>query len=450
ALAGASHPVTPENLDDILLQASAHVFAGKPEAPPPSAWQQPETALRLQDVWEHRAEHLRLAKQVRIAFMCMHGRAIRCMWNFWSQYAQYQRSRKELRRSSHRLRKAKLVRQLEDAEQAYWDGIFNDGAQAHDSHLTEGVQAAAQEVLEAVARLPMRKALMWAEVPCDLATLLMSWYRSEYALGQRGDGGYTRLNERLSADWSERHATCFADDFLFQWVLESQKACKAMCLDVGVIFEVFASHRLKSFQPCSTMFEVAELWRKKQAETPEQITCSLGVMMLRRLLQELSNRLSHALKSPEVLAALVKQEMVTDKQDWMYMLWDKDNGKLMPQMPRATRCPPRTYSKPFRLEADTKNALAPFLIDVSGRQDVSELEHANLDVAITFFRHMLDQSHREDFYEVETQDDHDDLRESRNGCPSPAPTLIESSGSEATMDYGDSRVLAFMDDDADT
>ena len=52
--------------------------------------------------------------------------------------------------------------------------------------------------------------------------------------------------------------------------------------------------------------------------------------------------------------------------------------------------------------------------------------------------------------QVETQDDHDDLRESRNGCPSPAPTLIESSGSEATMDYGDSRVLAFMDDDADT
>ena len=185
-------------MDDILLQASAHVFAGKPAAPPPSAWQQPETALRLQDVWEHRAEHLRLAKQVRIAFMCMHGRAIRCMWNFWTQYAQYQRSRKELRRSSHRLRKAKLVRQLEDAElalarhdthtffaviqqlapkqargriqlkgehgemltaeaeidtlHAYWDGIFNDGAQAHDSHLTEGVQAAAQEVLEAVAR----------------------------------------------------------------------------------------------------------------------------------------------------------------------------------------------------------------------------------------------------------------------------------------------------------
>ena len=136
------------------------------------------------------------------------------------------------------------------------------------------------------------EALMWAEVPCDLATLLMSWYRSEYALGQRGDGGYTRrisitkgvkqgcviaptiwvimarfvhhrLNERLSADWSERHATCFADDFLFQWVLESQKACKAMCLDVGVIFEVFASHRLKSFQPCSKWQNFGERSRRR-------------------------------------------------------------------------------------------------------------------------------------------------------------------------------------------
>ena len=40
---------------------------------------------------------------------------------------------------------------------------------------------------------------------------------------------------------SEQHATCFADDFLFQWVLESFKACKVMCNDVGVIFDVFAS-----------------------------------------------------------------------------------------------------------------------------------------------------------------------------------------------------------------
>ncbi|CAE7494426.1 Pol, partial [Symbiodinium sp. KB8] len=762
ALACACHPVSPENLDDILLQASATVFAGKPEAHLPSAWQQPETAIRLQDVWEHRAEHLRLAKQ-------------------------------ELRRTSRRLRKAKLVQQLENAEQArgrvqlkgehgemltaeaeidtlhaYWDSIFNDGAQAHDSCLAEGIQVTAQEVLEVVARLPMRKAampgrapcaawklaaedvaphlhayvqqawapgpvsvplylteawlhfmskpgrtlrtpgdlrplalqtgggkalsrllknqltpyaerlalhvpqfaylrnrdahsaiaralthidkaLMWAAVPRDLATLLMTWYRSEYALGQRGVDGYTRLDERLSQDWSERHATCFADDFLFQWVLESLRACKAMCTDVGIIFEVFASlglcinskksamllklvgpeaeawlakhrvpapegveakhvlrydlfrrsavpikhthvylgialtynsyeeasmrrrlrlatiqkhrlarilqgrggltkqcrlrlwrvviatsmlyathvvgltraslrsahvmmtkhlraimrsprhltqendlaflqrisqdtplqlvlkaigsmlyrataptdfpcfanedvmHRLRALwcnmislseapeltmtgaatmappvaadkqvqalfghvltpmaggtavgakqggqhqemdvdssrkdkeeEHCSdtserdlvlalgrivlqqadqlhrleldtgfflvlatapaagtvipTMFEVAELWRKKQAETPEQITCSLGVMMLRCLLQELSNRLSHALKSPEVVAALIKQEMLTDKQDWMYMLWDKDNGKLMPDPTRT-------------------------------------------------------------------------------------------------------------------
>ncbi|CAE7527199.1 cdk7, partial [Symbiodinium sp. KB8] len=49
------------------------------------------------------------------------------------------------------------------------------------------------------------------------------------------------LDERLSQDWSERHATCFADDFLFQWVLESMQACKVMCTDVSVIYEVFAS-----------------------------------------------------------------------------------------------------------------------------------------------------------------------------------------------------------------
>ena len=118
ALACACHPVSPENLDDILLQASAQVFAGKPEAHLPSAWQQPETALRLQDVWEHRAEHLRLAKQVRIAFLCVRYRAVRCMWNYWTQYIRFHRARKELRRTSQRLRKAKLVQQLENAEQA--------------------------------------------------------------------------------------------------------------------------------------------------------------------------------------------------------------------------------------------------------------------------------------------------------------------------------------------
>ena len=110
---------------------------------------------------------------------------------------------------------------------------------------------------------------MWAEVPRDLAVLLLSWYHSEYAIGQR-DGGYTRrisitkgvkqgcviaptiwvimtcyvhhrLDERLSEAWSEAHATCFADDFLFQWVLETMKACKAMCSDVIIIYEVFSS-----------------------------------------------------------------------------------------------------------------------------------------------------------------------------------------------------------------
>ena len=484
ALACAPHPVAPEKLDDILLQASATVFAGKPEAQPPNAWQQPETAIRLQDVWEHRAEHLRLAKQVRIAFLCIRYRAARSMWNFWAQHVRFQRARKALRRTSQRLRKAKLIQQLENAEQAlarhdthaffaviqqlapkqargrvqlkgddggmltaeaeidalhtYWDGIFNDGAQAHDTLLTEDVFVAASEVLDVVAKLPMRKAAMpgrapcaawklaaedvaphlhayvqqawapgpvhvplylteawlhfmskpgrtlrtpgdlrplalqtgggkalsrllknqltpfaeraalhvpqfaylrnrdthsaiaralshidkvrsithggqrlsiharkagvqqqrcaggatlsldlsrafdsvghdvlwealsWAAVPLDLATLLMTWYRSEYALGQRGADGYTRrisitkgvkqgcviaptiwviltcfvhhrLDERLTPAWSERHATCFADDFLFQWVLESMQACKAMCTDVSVIYEVFAS-----------------------------------------------------------------------------------------------------------------------------------------------------------------------------------------------------------------
>ena len=484
ALAHSHHPVSPEKLDDILLQASATVFAGKPEAQPPNAWQQPETAIRLQDVWEHRAEHLRLAKQVRIAFLCIRYRAARSMWNFWAQYVRFQRTRKALRRTSQRLRKTKLIQQLENAEQAlarhdthaffaviqqlapkqargrvqlkgadgemltaeaeidalhtYWDEVFNDGAQAHDTLLTEGISVAATEVLEVVSRLPMRKAampgrapcaawklaaedvaphlhayvqqawapgpvcvplylteawlhfmskpgrtlrtpgdlrplalqtgggkalsrllknqltpfaeraalhvpqfaylrnrdthsaiaralthidkvrsithggqrlsiharkagvqqqrcaggatlsldlsrafdsvghdvlweaLLWADVPQDLATLLMTWYRSEYALGQRGANGYTRrisitkgvkqgcviaptiwviltcfvhhrLDGRLSQDWSERHATCFADDFLFQWVLESMQACKAMCTDVSVIYEVFAS-----------------------------------------------------------------------------------------------------------------------------------------------------------------------------------------------------------------
>ncbi|CAE7357022.1 RTase, partial [Symbiodinium sp. KB8] len=460
ALACEHHPVAPEKLDGILLQASATVFAGKPEAQPPNAWQQPETALRLQDVWEHRAEHLRLAKQVRVAFLCIRYRAARSMWNFWLSWYNNNAEQALARHDTHAF--FAVIQQLApkqergrvqlkgedggmltaeaeiDALHTYWDGIFNDGAQAHDTLLTEGVFVAAPEVLEVVARLPMRKAAMpgrapcaawklaaedvaphlhayvqqawapgpvhvplylteawlhfmskpgrtlrtpgdlrplalqtgggkalsrllknqltpfaeraalhvpqfaylrnrdthsaiaralthidkvrsithggqrlsiharkagvqqqrcaggatlsldlsrafdsvghdvlwealsWAAVPQDLATLLMTWYRSEYAFGQRGADGYTRrisitkgvkqgcviaptiwviltcfvhhrLDERLSPAWSERHATCFADDFLFQWELESMQACKAMCTDVRVIYEVFAS-----------------------------------------------------------------------------------------------------------------------------------------------------------------------------------------------------------------
>ena len=150
------------------------------------------------------------------------------------------------------------------------------------------------------------EALMRADVPCDLATLLMTWYRSEYALGQRGVDGYTRrisitkgvkqgcviaptiwvimtcfvhhrLDERLSQDWSKQHATCFADDFLFQWVLESLRACKAMCADVGIIFEVFASLGLcinskKSAMLLKLVGPEAEAWlAKHRIPAPEGI-----------------------------------------------------------------------------------------------------------------------------------------------------------------------------------
>ena len=122
---------------------------------------------------------------------------------------------------------------------------------------------------DSVGHLVLWEALLWAEVPHDLAVLLLSWYHSEYAMGQR-DGGYIRrisitkgvkqgcviaptiwvimtcyvhhrLDERLSAAWSEAHATCFADDFLFQWMLDTMKACKAMCSDIIVIYDVFSS-----------------------------------------------------------------------------------------------------------------------------------------------------------------------------------------------------------------
>ena len=136
-----------------------------------------------------------------------------------------------------------------------------------------------------------------------------------------------------------------------------------------------------------TMFNVAELWRKQQAESPELLTCSLGIMMFRCLLQELNNRLCLALKSKEVLDGLAKQEMITDKQDWRYMTWDKDNGKLVPD---GTRSPMTTkdlqkslqeaanmlqnspemitrFCSTQKLLPETTNAMIPFLIDVTLR-----------------------------------------------------------------------------------
>ena len=44
---------------------------------------------------------------------------------------------------------------------------------------------------DSVGHLVLWEALLWAEVPHDLAVLLLSWYHSEYAMGQR-DGGYIR------------------------------------------------------------------------------------------------------------------------------------------------------------------------------------------------------------------------------------------------------------------
>ncbi|CAE7449416.1 unnamed protein product [Symbiodinium microadriaticum] len=128
-------------------------------------------------------------------------------------------------------------------------------------------------------------------------------------------------------------------------------------------------------------------------------------------------------------------------------------------------------------------------------QIYQELENVNLDEAITFFRHMLDQPHREDFYEdiyrhillhmtteprpitamhptlfphsaqstvvpirvppasltqesrMETPDDSAALLERRSH--SPAPTLIESSDSDATLNYVDTETSVFMEDAAD-
>ena len=145
----------------------------------------------------------------------------------------------------------------------------------------------------------------------------------------RGRGKPRDKEEEHCSDTSERDLVLA----LGRIVLQQADQLHRLELDTGFFLVLATAPAAGTVIP--TMFEVAELWRKKQAETPEQITCSLGVMMLRCLLQELSNRLSHALKSPEVVAALIKQEMLTDKQDWMYMLWDKDNGKLMPDPTRT-------------------------------------------------------------------------------------------------------------------
>ena len=119
-----------------------------------------------------------------------------------------------------------------------------------------------------------------------------------------------------------------------------------------------------------TMFSVAELWRKQQADNPELLTCSLGVMMFRCLLQEMNNRLCHALKTKEVLEALMKQDMLTDKQDWRYMIWDKDNGKLAPDTtrnPLSTKELQATLQEAANLLQNTPEMLTRFQLHPAPR-----------------------------------------------------------------------------------
>ena len=197
----------------------------------------------------------------------------------------------------------------------------------------------------------------------------------------KGRGKPKDKEEATYSDSSERDLVLA----LGRIVLQQADQLHRLELDTGFFLVLATAPAAGTVIP--TMFEVAELWRKKQMETPEQITCSLGVMMMRCLLQELSNRLSHALKTPEVVAALTKQEMLTDKQDWMYMLWDKDNGKLMPdptRNPLSTKDLQQTiqdaanmlqhhpevitrFCSTQRLDASTQHAQVPFLIDVSLR-----------------------------------------------------------------------------------
>ena len=90
-----------------------------------------------------------------------------------------------------------------------------------------------------------------------------------------------------------------------------------------------------------------------------------------------------------------QQEMLTDKQDWMYMLWDKDNGKLMPdptRNPLSTKDLQQTiqdaasmlqhhrgdhpvlqYSEARRKHSACSSAI-PHRRLASGRQDVSNPE----------------------------------------------------------------------------
>ena len=150
----------------------------------------------------------------------------------------------------------------------------------------------------------------------------------------------------------------------------------------------------------------------------------------------------------------------------------------------------RHYQVQYPSDADTAVQIR--------EQICQELMDANLDEIITFFRNMLDQPHREDFFEdiyqhilfhmvieprpitdmhptlfpqptqstttpVQTQmppatrtlpapahaltEPQTDSASQEQECPSPAPTLVESSGSDATMLYADLEPPAHSEED---
>ena len=200
--------------------------------------------------------------------------------------------------------------------------------------------------------------------------------------GRAGRGGRRQDNREEDSSASSERELVLA---LGRIVLNQADQLHRLECDTGYFLVLATAPAPGTIIP--TMFSVAELWRKQQADNPELLTCSLGVMMFRCLLQEMSNRLCHALKTKEVLEALMKQDMLTDKQDWRYMIWDKDNGKLAPD---TTRNPLSTkelqatlqeaanllqntpemltrFSCTQRLEQETTNAMVPFLIDVTLR-----------------------------------------------------------------------------------